>query len=348
MKLLRGEMQISEFEALVSNCKPEHYLQRAFTANDSYWTDFQSAIGALKCLLTKHQLKDLLNNKLQLGLAQFDEKQYIQIACETTINSFFGRKYPSQFCYEAIPNEKSKKNVDCSYADNGYEYFIEVKCPDFKAKEKISAQDGFKLATSGRLPNYQESMSQLTQMLDQGQRNLGDPLKPVHRQKNMDNTMKDFLLLAHEKFNDVSDDNKVNILVVCCGDPSDMQSWHSYMYAHEGLFTISSFYEDRSKYSKVDMVVLTNLYHRHYRFYEKRHLKDIWLLEQACNFVFSNPFRKSEKKSAMMHFIDTIPHYTNELFKYNVPGPAAPYVKDTIRIPYFIREVLTEKGTILF
>jgi hypothetical protein len=96
------------------------------------------------------------------------------------------------------------------------------------------------------------------------------------------------------------------------------------------------------------MVVLTNLYHRHNKFIEKQHLKEHWLLEKSCNFIFSNPSRKSLKEPAMMHFINTFPHYTFDLSNYNVPGPAEQYVKDLRRIPYFVKEMLTDKGIVLF
>jgi hypothetical protein len=340
-------MKRAELDKLVTNSIDEHYLRRAFTAFPSYWDGFVAAIDALSDLLSDRQLEDLLKNKLQLGLSLFDEKQYLQIACETTVNIYFARKFSSTFSYETKTTAKTKKDVDCSYGDNGYKYFIEVKCSDFKEKEKISAQDGIKFSTAGRIPNYDESFKDLSTMLEEGQKNLEGTVKPVLKQKNMDNNLKDFLISAHNKFNDDATDDEVNILVVCCGDPSDMQAWYLYMYSHEGLFTGDSFCE-RDKYKNVDMVVLTNLYHRHNKFIEKQHLKEHWLLEKSCNFIFSNPSRKSLKEPAMMHFINTFPHYTFDLSNYNVPGPAEQYVKDLRRIPYFVKEMLTDKGIVLF
>lgn len=163
----------------------------------------------------------------------------------------------------------------------------------------------------------------------------------------MDNNLKDFLISAHNKFNDDATDDEVNILVVCCGDPSDMQAWHLYMYSHQGLFTDESFCACE-KYRNVDMVLLTNLYHTHNRFMDKQHLSNNWVLEKACNFIFSNPRRKSSKESAMKHFVNTFPHYTFDLFNYNVPGTAEQYVKDILRIPYFVKEMLSDKGVVLF
>jgi hypothetical protein len=80
----------------------------------------------------------------------------------------------------------------------------------------------------------------------------------------------------------------------------------------------------------------------------KQHLSNNWLLEKACNFIFSNPRRKSSKESAMKHFVNTFPHYTFDLFNYNVPGTTEQYVKDILRIPYFVKEMLTDKGVVLF
>ena len=340
-------MQIVELENLAKSSIDNHYLRLALSANRSYWDGFVKAIEPLKYLLNARKFDDLIINKLQLGLQQFEEKQFIQIACETTVTSYFARKYPTTFLYETRAKVTTKKDVDCSYTDGAYKYFIEVKCPDFKEKERISAQDGFKISAAGRIPNFGDSFADLSGMLAEGQKNIGETPKAVLRQKNMDNNLKDFLVSAHEKFNDASKDDEVNVLVVGCGDASDMQAWHSYMYSNQGLFTKDSFCK-HNKYENVDMVVLTNLYHRHNQFFEKQNLNGIWFLENACNFVFFNPYRKSLKKSAMMHFIETFTHYTDDFINYDVPGPAPQYVKDVLKIPHFIKDMLTDKGVVLF
>lgn len=340
-------MQIEELHKLTMACPENHYLRLALTTGSSYWEGFIRTIVVLMNQLENKKFDDLVKNKLQLCQPKFDEKQFVQIACESSVNAYFASSFPNTFNYEVVTKPTTNKDVDCSYSDSNFKYFIEVKCSDFKEKEKISAQDGFKFSTFGRLPNYSESFADLSKMLDEGQINQGVEPKPVLKQKNMDNTLKDFLTSAHSKFNDNIDENEVNILVVCCGDPSDMQCWYSYMYAYEGLFTNESFY-DATLFNNVDMVVLTNLYHRHSKFYEKNHLNEVWSLGKACNFIFSNQFRKSQKQAAMMHFINTFPHYTYDLFRYEVPGSAEQYVKDVLRISYFVKEMLTDKGTVLF
>lgn len=334
-------------EKLIESCTADHYLRLARSTANRYWTEFVETVYVLERSISPRHFDDLCNNKLQMSQVRFDEKQYIQIACETTINSYFASRFPDSFRYEPKTRANTKKNVDCSYSDAGYKYFIEVKCADFKAKEMITSQDGFKISTFGRLPDYASVLNELTQMLHEGQKTLEAPPKPVLRQKNMDNTLKDFLISAHGKFNECSSDNEVNILVVCCGDAQDMQAWFSYLQGYRGLFTPNPFCK-ANFFRNVDMVVLTNLYHRHHLFFEKGHLQNIWSFEKACNFVSSNPGRKLNKKAAINHFLATFDHYSYELDQYRIPGPAADQLNDYLRIPYFVKEYLHDRGIVLF
>jgi len=170
--------------------------------------------------------------------------------------------------------------------------------------------------------------------------------KEVVKQKNMDNNLKDFIVSAHRKFPQNSSDREMNALVVCCGNPQDIQSWFCNLYAHEGLFTSTSFH-NQSDYNRVDLVVLSNLYHRHHKFYEKTNISGHWLLEGAFNLICSNPFRTLNKEDAIKHFIELLPNYSNDLMRYDVPGDAPQNVKDVLKIPYFVKK-LEEKGIQLF
>ena len=200
------------------------------------------------------------------------------------------------------------------------------------------------------MTNTENEFETISQYIKKGRETLEeeDPApKDVIKSKNMDNNMKAFLLSAHEKFNPSPLECEVNILAVCCGNPQDMQSWFGYLQANEGLFTQNSFY-DPNKYNRVDLVILTNLYHRHHEFYEKESLHDHWLFEDAFNLIFRNPVRLLNKEQAIKSFIQVFPNYSNDLVSYDVPGDAPQYVKDTLRIPYFVQEELEEKGIQLF
>ena len=181
--------------------------------------------------------------------------------------------------------ENKKKNVECQFEDSGFKYNIEVKCPDFGAQEKVGDEDAFKFSFMGRIPGYLEEVQILTSLLNEAQQIIEGEKKPFLNSKNMDNNLKDFLYSAHDKFPPPDSENELNVLVVGCNDAMDMQQWWGYLYAEEGLFTQESFAEIE-KYRQVDLVVLTNLYHRHHKYFEKKVLSDFWKLN-AGSILYS-------------------------------------------------------------
>lgn len=114
----------------------------------------------------------------------------------------------------------------------------------------MQKSDSYKYLSSGRFDNMQGVMGVISNSIDEGSTNKGELLKPHLVLKNMDNNLKDFLKSAHQKFNPDSDENEINILLVCCDDSADMQSWVGYLYACQGLFTKDSFH------SKMSIVML--------------------------------------------------------------------------------------------
>ena len=327
-----------------------HYLLKSKNFYTEYFDGFKNSIDSIKTLISNNSLKDLLNNKFQIRDSVFKEKAFIQTACETTINAYFAKKYPETFKYEEKLNPSNNKDVDCGFTDGEFKYNVEVKCSDFDSKEAADSQHAFKLGAAGRIPGFENEFETISQYIKKGRENLEeeDPApKDVIKSKNMDNNMKDFLLSAHEKFSPSPLECEVNILAVCCGNPQDMQSWHGYLQANEGLFTKNSFYNP-NEYKRVDLVILTNLYHRHHDLHKKESLHNHCLFEDAFNLIFCNPVRLLNKEQAIKSFIQVFPNYSNELVSYNVPGDAPQYVKDVLRIPYFVREELEEKGIHLF
>lgn len=329
-----------------------HYLLKAKTESLAYYQSFMNNISFLEDKLNSKQFVELLKNKLQLSSLKFYEKQFIQSACETTVNAYFAKKYPTSFAYEKKLKLTNKKNVECQVRSYYFTYNIEVKCADFEAKEKIETQDSFKFSTYGRINDYKEAMQEIGEMMIEGQKIKGDVPKPLLEQRKMDNNLKDFLISANEKFDSNPNESEVNILVVCCGDANDIQHWHNYMYAPTGLFTRNSFYNPK-EYTRVDIVVLTNIYHRHYNYFEKLHLEDNWNFGSAFNLAFSNPFRSMNKEESIKHFLKVFPHYTYELEKFKLPPSNEPefirqVLKSIVGIPAFVKYNLTDKGKILF
>jgi len=329
-----------------------HYLSKAYSEKLPYYDCFKQSINDLSKKLTDKQLEDLVTNKLQIKEGTFSEKPYIQSACETTVNSYFAKNYETSFQYELQINPNSNKNVECQIKDADYTYNIEVKCSSFEAKENIDKIDAFKFGTFGRMEDYKDAMKEIGDLMVEGQKKTGKDPKPLIELKKMDNNLKDFLVSAHQKFNPTPNENEVNILVVCCGDANDIQFWHNYMFAPQGLFTKGSYY-NQNEYSLVDVVVLTNLYHRHNKYFDKQNLVGIWDFSEAFNLVFSNPFRKLNKENSIKHFLEIFPHYTNELAEHkivlqNEPEIMRNILNSIVGIPDFVRINFTEKGKHLF
>lgn len=324
----------------------QHYLVKARKEGLRYFDEFLQAATIMHQLLTPKEFDYWCQEKMLLKLQPFQEKTFIQYAVETSVVRYFGEKFPVGFKVEAKINPENDKDVDCRFNSDRFTYNVEVKCSDFKSKEKIDVLHGIKFGTIGRIPERQETIDKLVALIQEVPLQT-EELKDHHEMKNMDNNLKDFLELANEKFNANTPANELNILVVGCDDANDIQNWFYYLWADQGLFTPNSF-TDSAKYNNVDLGVFTNLYFKHNHFFDKR-VSNSWSLSDTFNLLFPNPLRKSNKKDAFFHFIEIFNHYSNELSVYNVPGDAPDYVKNTQRITYFVKRFLEEqKGLYLF
>jgi hypothetical protein len=312
------------------------YFEPSMQGTSSYLTEALEAIDTLKPFLSRKQLTSLQNDKLQLYKDKINEVQYLQAACELTICSYFAKHFPGKFKYE--PQPSPPKDVECSYEDGGYLINVEVKCADFTKKHAVDKKDVFSMGALGRVPDFEKLMKDLEPIMNSGP--LG---KPLLVQPHMDNKLKDFLLSAQSKFSDTPSPTALNVLAVCCDSPSDMQKWFYYMYGNEGLFMQDS-YVEQSQYNKVDVVLLTNLYHRHYDYPKKDQIKNHWDLAQSFNLVCFNPFQMLDKQGPIKHFANSVPNYSDALSKYEVPGDAPTDVRDALRISHFVLEKLQAAG----
>ncbi len=328
-----------------------HNIYKAKEATLAYYDNFKEFILPLEKNISSKQFEDLLQKKIQFKSPSFNEKQFIQAACETTVNSYFAKHFTNSFAYEKKVNPSSKKNIECQFQIGSFTYNIEVKCSDFELKEKIDNQDAFKFGTYGRIDEYKDTMKEIGNLMVEGQKIKKENPKPLIELRKMDNNLKDFLISANQKFNPTPNENEVNILVVCCGDANDMQNWHNYMFAQRGLFTKNSFCH-QNKYLLVDLVVLSNIYHRH-KFFDKVDLSDNWNLASAFNLVFSNRYRKLNKEKSIKFFLNIFPHYTDELEKYEIPEDNGSefmrqVLKSIVGIPAFVKHNFTDKGKMIF
>ncbi|MDT4332174.1 hypothetical protein ACQE3E_20495 [Methylomonas sp. MED-D] len=324
--------------------KNREILNPYFSGNDSasnqYKNGMISAISDLSNCLNEREMEDLIKNKLQLFSSSLNEPQYLQSACELVICSYLAKLYKNAFKYELQVNPP--KDVDCSFTESGIQFNVEIKCADFSKSNRINEEDGYKIGFLGRNPDVDAVFNDLAgafQAIPDG--------KPLIKQQHMDNKLKDYLQSAHGKFSQQLREDHLNVLAICCDTPLDIQKWFGYMYENQGLFTNDSFYE-KENYNLVDIVFITNLYHRHYLYRSKDKISNHWLLDKSFNLVFSNPHRLLDKKSSILRFCDIMPNYSHELCKYQVPGDAEDYVKNSIRIPHFVGDELEAKGIFHF
>lgn len=320
----------------------EHYLRIANESNDEYLNELIEALTQLEKRLAAKDFKIIWNDKLQLNKKNFHEKNFIQGACEIAVANYFVSK--PNFKIEARVNPNNKKDVDCQFTSKEFTYNIEVKCASFNAKEAVEKSDSFKFQTLGRLDNKDELIKILSEAIDEGLTNQGKPLKEHSELKNMDNNLKDFLELANQKFNPDCSESEINILLVGCNDPADIQSWIGYLFATEGLFTKES-YTDVSKYQNVDLVVFTNLYFKHKDFFDKN-INNSWSLEDSLNLYFENPFRTNEKRDGIDNFYYELKNYNLEFNQFKVPGQVPIHVKEAVKTPHFVIDYLENKQNI--
>jgi hypothetical protein len=320
----------------------DHYLIIAKRMNHPYFSQFLEAARVLKTVFSQAEYEDWLKEKMLLKQQKFEEKRFVQNAVETAACRFFAERYPNTFKAEAKVNPSSEKNVDCRFSNVGFDFNVEVKCADFVQKEKVDAKSGYKYSTLGRLSDRgADAKKAISLALDEVNAKKGDTIMGHHDIRKMDNNLKDFLLLTQGKLNPVSSLNEYNVLLIGCDNAEDFQEWFNYMFAEQGLFTGYSF-EPPKNYDLVDAVVMTNLYDKHNRFFEKEE-NYYWTLEGGLNMLFMNQFARLEKKEAFNYFGSILPHHTDEFANYDVPGEAPEEVKFAVWVSNFIKDYLEEK-----
>jgi hypothetical protein len=307
--------------------------------NDSYHKTFAERLTSLGSFLSTKQKKSLYKD-LQLSGNKFNEATYLQAACETSIASYLSSNYSDGFIYE--PKINPPKDVDCGFSLEGKTYNIEVKCPDYSKKNEIDGANAFKIGFFGRLVNVKEVVTNMQNVFDPETNPAAESAKPLITKLHMDNKLKDYLLSSHSKFNDSTDHSELNVLVVCCSDWMDMQKWFFYMYGHQGLFTEGSFHPS-DEYKNVDVVMLTNIYHRHHEYWDKDKIKDHWDFSKSFNLIFSNPLRMQDKAEIIWSLVDKIPNHSRALMNFKVTNGL-----DEMRIPHFVVEELINKGLYYF
>ncbi|MGC4035220.1 MAG: hypothetical protein QM764_04600 [Chitinophagaceae bacterium] len=320
-----------------------HYLLIGNSSSHQYTKDFAEVYH---CYIENFpsEIKNWLPNKMLLNTLPFNTKQFIQFACEATIVKYFAEHYKTNLAIEKKINPANNMDVDLVFSENGFIFNIEIKCSDFKAKEAIDATNTLKIQPIGRLEGFNETLAELQELLKPVAEKLN--LDAIVAAKNMDNSLKDFLLGANNKFNPASTDKELNILSVSCNDAEDMQLWYYYMFKDKGLFTSASFHQT-AEFENVDVVILNNLYYKHNEYFHKR-LLNSWDFGNCFNLIFINPFAKQKKKAAVNELLRICPNQNAGFNLWNMPGNAEEEVKDSRRIADFIKSELEGNQKLYF
>lgn len=297
----------------------DHYLLKGGADCDEYIDGLSLLIENLQCKISSAQLKKILNKKLQIDLNVFNESQFLQSVCELAVMNDYVTRSDCHFVYE--PQISPPKDVDFSVVINRFRYNVEVKCPSYK--DVIKRDNEVVVTFANRAPTIDQKNAIYR---DVAQR-LGSHAISVVENKNLDNTMKDFLHSTQEKVVKASLQD-INLLVVCCRDELDMQLWRGYLFGYNGYFTNDSFIP-RHKFNRVDYVLLTNMQNRHYRYFNGSHVKGRWRLADSFNLLYPNKF---STRNAVVYSGEKDLEEINKIFpNYNIEFES--YLKDKKDVP---------------
>jgi hypothetical protein len=251
------------------------------TATEEYLRGFLHAIDRVYGF-KKWEAK--AREKFQLRKASFDEEEYLRHAAELSLqNGIALMNGLTNVEFEKKVNPP--KNVDCYYEHLGVKVALDVKC----AERPNIVPDSYTLLTAGRMPpTAMKKAEDLRQALSDAPGG-----KQVALGKKKDNSLRDFLVDAHKKFDPNSGVSNFNGVVVGCGEPIDLMAWYHFLHSWQGLFTNTPFH-DKREYSLVDAVILSNLKDIHVRRSNER----AWTLQDAFMLPVLNPYSKRASLNA--------------------------------------------------
>lgn len=257
--------------------------------------------------------------------------RYLQSAAELSVqNHLLLQQTASNVQIEKQVNPP--KNVDVYYEVKGVHIALEVKCP----VEALGIDGAIEIRTAGRVPSFRERFDEIKSLLQNA-----DPHAQVNLGKNKDNTLKDFLLSAHSKFRPECGIDDLNMLLVACGEPYNINCWYGYLKGEGGFFTANSTCA-AIEFSRVDVVVLSNLKYAHT---SGRHRHD-WTLRDTLLLPVPNPAgRRSCLSSTVISGLSPFDHHMGQFGRYQrTTGPNIPdYIRDAAKVIGFVGEELSEE-----
>lgn len=257
----------------------DHYLRNNFLPS-GYLENLYEILSSASKVLSQSKFKNLLDIKLQMKTAEFDEAQFIQNACELSAMANYLNERKYLLSYEK--KVTGKKDVDFSLVVENRVFNVEVKCSSYNGRTTKPKVGQIQALFLDRAPTNEMRNA----ILEQISRQLSPHGHFISEEKNLDNVLKDFLLSTQSKVKDASLTD-TNILLICCDDELDVHQWRHHLLGRNGFLTGNSQCSS-DEYNRVDFVLLTNLYNRQIRPYEGEVCGNHWSLADAFCLLYPN------------------------------------------------------------
>ncbi len=317
---------VADILTAISALSDKHILAKAPSV---YAEGFAKAAVAV---YPNKELSRILQEKFFFRSAStFDADAYFQSAAELSVQNHVRLDLRTK----NVAIEKQvhpPKDVDAYYEITTTRVALEVKCP----VELQPSKESLILKTAGRVPHHMKTFTDLKGIIESPRSD-----KRLELAKNKDNTMKDFLVSANEKFSPVAGVDDLNVLFVACGGCGNVQEWWHYLYGGEGLFTAESFHPP-AEYRLVDVVLLSNLKYLHS---DARDVHD-WTLQNAFLLPCVNPHgRTSAVSDSIQSGLSVFNHHMARFAKYT-PEPVSintpDYIMDQVKVNHYVARHLEE------
>lgn len=334
-------LTLAQIHGLVSGLSPKHILKRS---PQSYVDDF--VMAALEVYDPNTLAKTLQDKFFIPNESNYSDEGYYQSASELSVSYYLkqkaNRKLLTDFEVEKQlhlhHNPPSLKDVDNFFRVGATTVSVEVKCPQ---EDKQAPFPGtITLKSAGRLPDPGQ-IDCMRNLLES--RSSGAAGAKFAKGKNPDLRVKDCLESANEKFSFTSGVDDLNVLFLACGRYDNMNEWHRCLYGYQGLFTSDSFAPE-ARYSRVDVVILSNLKHRH----EYARDYTAWTLDDVLILPVINPHRRSnctteatqEGLSVFNHYLKDFASFCGSKLVWDEHSENRVGIQETLKVNYFVMEYL--------
>jgi hypothetical protein len=319
-------------QSLITKISDAHCLKNA---PDSYVKGF---VTSAQNIYSLKEIESILQEKFFIpDDSRFNLDTYLQNAAELSVQNHLKRSMGVNR-FERDKQVNPPKDVDAHYEVGSTRVSLEVKC----AVEQKIPYESFVLKNVGRVPNHLKTFTDLKDAIESPSSN-----NRLELAKNKDNTMKDFLMSANEKFSSNSSFDDLNVLFVACGYIGNVQEWRHYLCGGEGLFTGESFHPSNA-YQSVDVVLLSNLKYLHS---EARQFHD-WTLENAFLLPCVNPHgRRSLVSESVNKELGVFNHHLKRFAKYTpepIRSDTPDYLMEQMKLGHYVVKCLEDPERIRY